>query len=302
MYSNKQVSYYIYFEDFKVIKLNLPKSVSYESSGCLVFQENIDLNIYIRYTPTNASMDKLEIVLKKDVDVNIYMEYTGARFSYIINLSKFDLYKNAKLNISQVYKLDSSAVYSSSSYVNLQEKASLKMFKLFFSGLQVQSSSKVALAYDSDINIKALLLSKLSQKYIFSCEVLHNEDKSRSRVYSKQVLKDDSTCVFDARTTVQKDTKHCEAYQASHALVLDEGAHIFAKPHLEIYTDELKASHGSTVGELDVDAIAYLNSRGISEKNAKGILVNAFINELLDLDYEEAKKSLLRLLGQTDEE
>ena len=101
---------------------------------------------------------------------------------------------------------------------------------------------------------------------------------------------------------ISKGTKGTEAKQGSHALLLDESAQIHAKPHLEIYSDDLSASHGTTVGELNKEAIAYLRSRGLSEERSREILISAFINDTLDnIDNIRHKELITKLIGEEDE-
>jgi len=97
----------------------------------------------------------------------------------------------------------------------------------------------------------------------------------------KGVMGGKSKGVFNGKVVVNKNICGVEASQNSNNLLLSEVADINTKPELEIYSDDVRCAHGATVGELDSDSIFYLRTRGISEKDAKHMLVEAFVDEAL---------------------
>lgn len=315
----KNDGYYFYLSDGKYIEGNLPESVKVQefkkaldvknnpfshlassqslSPLELVFSEDVDIHVYVNYAHQCFLTSAFNIIIKEGVSVNMHLLFTGGKDGFITHSSALELYPRSTLNITQIQNFDQGAIFISQNSFLLHEYANCKSFGFLFSGEHIQQFIEAELAFESEIQASALLLADEKQKEIFSCDITHKADRSKSRVYSKQVLKDSAISVFDATTTIEKGTKQTEAYQASHALVLGEKAQIHAKPHLEIYSDDLTASHGSTVGELDQDAIGYLMSRGIGEDKAKDILVEAFIKEVLELVDEDDKEDILKLLG-----
>jgi Fe-S cluster assembly protein SufD len=109
----------------------------------------------------------------------------------------------------------------------------------------------------------------------------HNKPYAKSVQEARSILKDTATGIFDAKICVAKTAPYSNTSQNSKAILLDEHAHMYAKPQLEIYIDELKASHGSTIGTLDEDALFYLSSRGIKQDDARRMLVLAFADNLI---------------------
>ena len=98
---------------------------------------------------------------------------------------------------------------------------------------------------------------------------------------------------MDIKNIAQKT----DAYQLSKALILNDKSEFDAKPELEIYANDVKCSHGSTSGSLDYDSIHYLKSRGIPEKEALKMLINGFLNEILEkLNDSKVKNFLLEKL------
>jgi Fe-S cluster assembly protein SufD len=88
--------------------------------------------------------------------------------------------------------------------------------------------------------------------------------------------------VFTGRIVVHLDAQKTDAIQSSSGLLLAPTGHITTRPQLEIYADDVRCTHGSTIGQLDDDAIFYLRARGIPEAEARAMLVRAFIADIID--------------------
>jgi Fe-S cluster assembly protein SufD len=104
----------------------------------------------------------------------------------------------------------------------------------------------------------------------------HQKPSCQSNELYKGVLLEQSTGVFNGKIYVHKDAQKTNAFQQNNNLVISKQATIDSKPQLEIFADDVKCSHGSTVGQFSEEALFYLRSRGIGEDAAKGLLINAF--------------------------
>jgi len=98
----------------------------------------------------------------------------------------------------------------------------------------------------------------------------------------KGVMNDEASGVFNGKIFVQQLAQKTNAYQSNKNVLLSDNASVNTKPQLEIFADDVKCSHGCTVGQLDEDALFYLQSRGISEKTAHSLLVRAFATDILE--------------------
>lgn len=116
----------------------------------------------------------------------------------------------------------------------------------------------------------------------------------------KGVMDDKSSGVFNGKVIVRQDAQKIAAYQSNKNILLSKGANVYSKPELEIYADDVRCSHGSTIGELDEEAVYYLRSRGISEANARQLLVAAFIGDVLEKVENEALRTYIDKLFLTD--
>ena len=127
----------------------------------------------------------------------------------------------------------------------------------------------------------------------------HNSKKCQSYQKIKNVLNDQSRGVYQGKIFVKQEAQKTDAYQLSKALLLNDNAEFDAKPELEIYADDVKCSHGSTSGSIDLDSIHYLKSRGIPEKKAYQMLIYGFLSEILEkLPEDNLKKFLIEKIGR----
>ena len=113
-------------------------------------------------------------------------------------------------------------------------------------------------------------------------QIIHKGEHSTSKQEAKNILDGHTRGIFDALIRVEETAKFTKAQQNSKAILLQEKAYMVAKPQLEIYIDELEASHGATTGQLDEKQLFYLQSRGISYVEARKMLVIAFANTLIE--------------------
>lgn len=112
--------------------------------------------------------------------------------------------------------------------------------------------------------------------------VRHNADHCTSQQLVKGVLEGKSESVFDGLIQVAKGAQKTDAEQENRNLLLSPKGLAHSNPRLEIYADDVKCGHGSTVGQLDEAAVFYMRTRGVSEEEARGVLTFAFANEMLD--------------------
>ena len=112
--------------------------------------------------------------------------------------------------------------------------------------------------------------------------VEHASPHCSSRQFYNGILDGQSRGVFHGRIIVHKDAQKTDAKQTNRNLLLSDSAQIDTKPQLEIYADDVKCTHGATIGQIEEDALFYLRSRGIDEISARKLLLLAFASECLD--------------------
>jgi Fe-S cluster assembly protein SufD len=115
----------------------------------------------------------------------------------------------------------------------------------------------------------------------------------------KGIIDDRGTAVFNGKIFVQKDAQKTNAFQSNKNILLSENATVNTKPQLEIFADDVKCSHGCTVGQLDEESLFYMRSRGVSEKTAKSLLVHAYALDVLEhIKLEPIREYVDRIIAE----
>ncbi len=130
--------------------------------------------------------------------------------------------------------------------------------------------------------VNGLFLGRGSQHLDNYIKVDHQAPHCQSRQFYNGILDDTSRGVFHGRIIVHKDAQKTDAKQTNRNLLLSDSAQIDTKPQLEIYADDVKCTHGATIGQIDDTALFYLRSRGLPEREARALLLYAFAHENLD--------------------
>jgi Fe-S cluster assembly protein SufD len=112
--------------------------------------------------------------------------------------------------------------------------------------------------------------------------VEHAQPHCDSREFFKGILEDRARAVFTGRIVVHPDAQKTDAKQTNMNLLLSEDAQVDSKPQLEIFADDVKCTHGATIGQIDDDAVFYMQTRGIDEATARGVLIFGFAEESLE--------------------
>jgi Fe-S cluster assembly protein SufD len=186
------------------------------------------------------------------------------------------------------------------SFKNIQKKApKTHLFHSLRASLKRDSNLKVRLysqgALISRHSIKVQLLEENGQVLLqglsdlakqnnhhVHATVEHLAPHARSRQHFKALLNDQSRASFEGKIYVHSSAQKTESYQLNNNLLLSPESAAYAKPNLEIFADDVKASHGATVSKLDEESLFYLRSRGLSKEEAKLSLIQSFIQELAD--------------------
>ena len=180
---------------------------------------------------------------------------------------------------------------------------------------QVQSGEKLELQYvilpgeSRDLEITVDLAGPGAQAQVKVLYLCRADEKVRIRVvmhhlapecHSTQLINGiaggQADVRFDGSIVVAPDAQKTEAYQENHNIVLTQEAKVVTKPQLEIYADDVKCSHGATVGQLNADELFYMRSRGIPEAEARTLQMLSFLSPVIPAGREEEIESAVRSL------
>jgi Fe-S cluster assembly protein SufD len=164
----------------------------------------------------------------------------------------------------------------------LSRQCDLSAHAITLSGSLVRNDVHVVLNGEgSECSLNGLYLVDGKQHIDNHTEIEHCMPRAKSRELYKGILSGSARGVFNGKILVHKDAQKSDARQTNKNLVLSENAVINTKPQLEIHADDVKCSHGSTVGQLDRDSLFYLRSRGIDSAEAQSLLCYAFASEVI---------------------
>ena len=207
----------------------------------------------------------------------------GSGGVYFNNLvSEFKLGARAELNHYTFQEEGPAAVHISATALNLAAGASYGGFVLQSGGLIGRTETRAVLnGPGADCRLDGIYLGAGSQVLDNTTYIEHVAAGCRSRQIYKGVLDGQARGVFQGKIHVRRGAQQTDGHQLSRTLLLSPRAEIDTRPELEIYADDVKCSHGATVGELNDEAMFYLMSRGIPEDAARRMLIEAFVGEAL---------------------
>jgi len=135
-------------------------------------------------------------------------------------------------------------------------------------------------------------------------QINHNSPYTTSNLNYKIIADENAKSILFVKSTINKGSHHSEAYQKNNNLILSDKATVHSNPQLEIYNDDVKCSHGSATGQIDDEAIHYMRTRGINERLAKQLILNSFIDEIINkisvLKIQENIKSKIKKYLKND--
>jgi Fe-S cluster assembly protein SufD len=190
--------------------------------------------------------------------------------------------EGANLCLYRLQGPNTSASHLTQLEVMMQRGAQLRMCTVTLGGGHVRNNVVVRMkGEDCDLQADGLYLMDREQQcdnYIF---VEHAQPHCNSRELYKGIVDDAARARFNGHVLVQDGAVKTEAYMTNRNILLTDKAHVDTRPFLEIYNDDVKCSHGSTIGQLDEQAKFYLQTRGISERTAVTMLSYAFCDEVI---------------------
>jgi Fe-S cluster assembly protein SufD len=178
---------------------------------------------------------------------------------------------------------DASAINVSTLRLQQDRNANVDSHSVLIGGGLVRNNVHPVLAGEgADCLINGLFVANGRQHMDNYMKVEHAAPHCNSRQFYNGILDGQSRGVFHGRIIVHKDAQKTDAKQTNRNLLLSDGAQIDTKPQLEIYADDVKCTHGATIGQMDEEALFYMRSRGIAEREARRLMLFAFASECLD--------------------
>ena len=203
--------------------------------------------------------------------------------SFINHFTQIDCGKNTKVEYNKIQNNSSKSRLIDTMDIYQNQDSVCNINTLIFGGEFVRNNlnfEQNGTNAESNMNgVSVLNNSQLADNHTF---IDHKSAHCRSNEMYKGVYLDESKGVFNGKIMVRQDSQKIDAFQANNTLLLSENATINSKPQLEIYADDVKCSHGCTIGQLDKEALFYMRSRGIGIKEAQAVLTYAFASQAIN--------------------
>ncbi|MBR3783750.1 MAG: Fe-S cluster assembly protein SufD [Bacteroidales bacterium] len=228
--------------------------------------------------------EELQLVLCHRQDAPMFMlrEGQGYRIMEDIEHMAVAMDEGARLKLYRLQGMNTPARHLTQLDITMQRDAELEMCTVTLGGGHVRNNVVVRMQGEGcRCQADGLYLIDREQEcdnYIF---VEHAKPHCTSRELYKGIMDDAARARFNGHVLVQDGAAKTEAYQTNRNILLTDKAHVDTRPFLEIYNDDVKCSHGSTIGQLDEQAMFYLQTRGISERTAVTMLSYAFCDEVI---------------------
>ena len=250
----------------------------------LVSLVGADADIHPRHSITLARNARLTLV-----------EISAGQGDYLLNtVMEIHVAEGAHLTHIRLQDEALTAFHVSTTYADVTGGGTYDSFTLNLGSRLSRTEIRAQLSGPGAVvHLNAAQILAGSQHGDFTTVVGHTAPGCTSRQTVKNVLAGRARGVFQGRIEVARQAQKTDGYQMNQALLLSPDAEIDAKPELEIFADDVKCSHGATVGELDAEQMFYLRSRGIPDAEARSILVRAFLAEALDAVADDTIRACL---------
>jgi Fe-S cluster assembly protein SufD len=250
--------------------------------------------VYLHQSETSDAM--LHNLVRVEAGASLTVLESGpaaARFSKVLEVEVAD---GAAFHHIRIQGRDHQRRAVTGCFARLGRESLFKSFTLTMNGVLTRNECVIELTGDNaSAHVAGAALGDgadfLHDDTVF---VTHDAVGCESRQVFKKVLRNGATGVFQGKILVKPGAQKTDGYQISQSLLLDDDSQFLAKPELEIYADDVACSHGSTSGAIDETAMFYLRSRGVPEREAKDLLVLAFLAEVLAEIADEALAEDLR--------
>ncbi|HDR67743.1 MAG TPA: Fe-S cluster assembly protein SufD, partial [Bacteroidaceae bacterium] len=276
-------------------------NTAFAQDGVLIYiPENTDaklpfqiIHLLLSDTSQMVQHRNLFIVEKNSRADIIICDHTLSPHLFLTN-SVTEVYagKNAEIDIIRLQNEHNNSGQITNTWISQERDSRSRHSTITLHGGKVRNNLHVKLSGEG-AHTEALGLFLIDkQQHVDNFAVIdHQKPHCTSNQHFKGVLDDDATGVFCGKIHVHRDAQKTEAYQSNNNILLTDTAKMHTKPQLEIYADDVKCSHGATVGQLDENALFYLQSRGISMEESRLLLMYAFANDVISRIKEPALKN-----------
>ena len=225
---------------------------------------------------------KVDLFVGKNAEVSIYYKAEGQGEYFYNQQLQMTLDEGASVTLLEHLKHSSSGNVMHSLRARLRRASSLKVTTISKGAKLERHDLKVSLEGEgSSVDLQGLSLPSRKEEIHHFLTVQHQAPKCHSNQHYKTLLRGSARSSFEGKIYVEREAQLTEAYQLNNNLILSPHAKAMSKPNLEIFADDVKASHGATCARPSEEELFYMRTRGLSKKEAEGQLAEGFCKEIV---------------------
>ena len=286
---NKFLSFQKFFSDDYILNLN---SIFLNSGYELNISENKEAVIHINnlISEDNITLfQKNMIKCEKNSNVLILEEFSSDKLSNSNIVNFIDIEENSNVTHLIFQNNSENSKLQSTSFTNCKSSSNYKQVTINISKSSVRNHHYAnIIGKEASVDLDGIFFASSNQIIDNKTQINHNVPSCKSSQRYKGILTDNSRASYLSKTHVDKEAQLTEAYQLSKGILLSDSSTFHSKPELKIYADDVKCSHGSTIGPIDKDLLFYLRSRGLSKKKSMALLLKSFFHNIIS-DIENKK-------------
>ena len=276
---------------------------AFSTEGCVVsFKDNIDKEIRILNVIDNTSSEQVTypriiVNVGKNSNISILEEvrFLGNKKNLVNSVTNFSLDTGSNVEHVLIDEFSENTYQISNILVKQKKDSTFSSYNYSNGKMLVRKDFIIELKEKgAHCDLRGVYLADQNNHIDHHTIIEHEDEHCTSNELYKGILSGKSTAVFNGRIHVHNAAQKTDAIQSNQNLLLSDNAIIHTKPELEIYADDVKCTHGATIGQLDEKGIFYLRARGIKREEAQKMMMRAYIGEVLSgMKNIEAKETLL---------
>lgn len=247
----------------------------------------IDQPIHLLFLSTGAASAvhaRNLIIAGANAEMTVIEHYVGeGDAAYFTNaITQVIADENASLALYKLQQESAKAFHIAGIHARQADHSRFASHSISLGAQLARNDISTWLGMGSDCQLNGLFLADGRRHVDHHTRIDHASPNATSREIYRGILDGAARGVFNGKVVVHQDAQHTDAQQQNHNLLLSKNAEIDTKPELEIYADDVKCTHGATIGQLDDAAMFYLRSRGLDEAAARSLLIYAFAHDIID--------------------
>jgi Fe-S cluster assembly protein SufD len=244
----------------------------------------IEKPIRVDYTGIDSAhtAPRTLIVVGADAHCTIVESYSGTGSYFTNAVTEIVVGDRAVVDHYKIQREGATAFHVATLQAQLGRSTNFSSHSISLGGALVRNDVNVVLSEGTEATLNGLYIVNGTQHVDNHTSIDHAKPHGTSHELYKGILDDKSSAVFNGRILVRKDAQKTDSKQTNKNLVLSDEAVIDTKPELQILADDVRCTHGATIGQLDAESMFYLQSRGIGKEQARSLLTYAFAQDVID--------------------